>query len=45
MEQMLGVRAAEVLNKSISELKEDPRLRPLARLAQTESPDDEGVLT
>jgi len=45
MEQMLGVRAAEVVNKSIAELKEDPRLRPLARLAETESPDDEVVLT
>ena len=31
MEQMLGVRAAEVLSKSIFELKEDPRLRLLAR--------------
>lgn len=45
MEQMLGVRAAEVLNKSISELKEDPRLRPLARVAEAESPDDEVVFT
>ena len=31
MEQMLGVRAAEVLSKSIFELKEDPRLRLPAR--------------
>ncbi|MCK4330969.1 MAG: PAS domain S-box protein [Dehalococcoidia bacterium] len=45
MEQMLGVRAAEVQNKSISELKEDPRLRLLARFAQTESPDNEVVVT
>ena len=45
MEQMLGVRAAEVLNKSIPELESDPRLMPLARLARTESPDDEVVLT
>jgi PAS domain S-box-containing protein len=45
MEQLLGVEAAEVFNKSISELEADSRLLPLARLAKTKSPDDEVVLT
>jgi len=45
MEQMLGVKTADVLNKSPSELESDPRLLPLARLVQTESPEEEVVLT
>ena len=45
MEQMLGVRAAEVINKSISELETTPRLMPLARLSQVQSPDDEMIIT
>ena len=44
MEQMLGVRVSEVLNKSISELEADPCLLPLARLARTQLPDGEVVL-
>ena len=45
MEQTLGLKAADVLNKSISEVEGDPRLVALARLVQTESPDEEVVLT
>jgi len=44
MEQMLGLRAAEVLNKTVSELEDDPRWAVVARLVQTESPDEEVVL-
>jgi|GEM_PF-1275209 len=44
MQQMLGVRAAEVLNRSVSELEDDPRLAAVAQLVRTESPDEEVVL-
>ena len=45
MEQMLGVAAAEVINKSISELQTNPNCRPLVQLVQTQSSDYEVVLT
>ncbi|MBL7209967.1 MAG: hypothetical protein ISS52_07705 [Dehalococcoidia bacterium] len=45
MEQMLAEGAADVVTKSVSKLEEVPSLLALARLVQTESPDEEVALS
>jgi two-component system phosphate regulon sensor histidine kinase PhoR len=44
LEQMLDIKADEVLGKNPGQLREDPRYLPLARLIQAELPHEEVVL-